>query len=118
MHNHYVGESQRAADIDATAVKIHDDERRNATFTYGTLFGGLDGARIAWEGHDHVFAADQCEQWMDPQRTPVRSVYSDFFRMPRKEVREVEILLVSPPRPNLTLSETGGPSVYYVDGDY
>eukprot|EP00978_Attheya_sp_CCMP212_P036970 scaffold171354_cov77-Attheya_sp.AAC.3 len=55
-------------------------------------------------GRPYEHVSDQSEQWLDPQQTSVKRVYSDIFRMQQKEVQSVEILLVSPPRPNLYLS--------------
>ena len=98
-----VGESDRAADIEATAEKLHDDRRRQIKFTFGSLFGGLDGARVAWSEHQHVFAVDRCEGILDPQRTPVQRTYEDFYRMPKDEIGKVEVLLVTPPRPMQSL---------------
>eukprot|EP00978_Attheya_sp_CCMP212_P035381 scaffold153689_cov26-Attheya_sp.AAC.1 len=98
-HRERVGESDRAADIKATAEKIHDDRWRQVNFTFGSMFGGLDGARVAWSEHQHVFAVDRCEAILDTQRTPVQQTYEDFYRMPASELGKVEVLLVTPPRP-------------------
>jgi hypothetical protein len=78
----HVGESTRAADIEATADKLHDDRRRQIKFKFGTLFGGLDGARIAWSEHDHIFGVDRIEADLDPQRTCVQRTFTDFYRLP------------------------------------
>eukprot|EP00978_Attheya_sp_CCMP212_P017994 scaffold48695_cov53-Attheya_sp.AAC.4 len=64
-HRERVGESDGAADIKATAEKIHDDRRRQVNFTFRSMFRGLDGARVAWSEHQHVFAVDRCEAILD-----------------------------------------------------
>jgi hypothetical protein len=68
------------------------------------MFGGLDGARVAWSEHQHVFAVDRCEAILDTQRTPVLRTYEDFYRMPVNECGKVEVLLVTPPRPKQSLT--------------
>eukprot|EP00978_Attheya_sp_CCMP212_P046098 scaffold373745_cov55-Attheya_sp.AAC.1 len=103
-HRERVGESDRAADIEATAEKIDNDRRRQVNFTFGSMCGGLDGARVAWSEHQHVFAVDRCEAILDTQRTPVQRTYEDFYRMPASELGKVEVLLVTPPRPKQTLT--------------
>jgi hypothetical protein len=68
------------------------------------LFGGLDGARIAWSEHDHIFGVDRIEADLDPQRTCVQRTFTDFYRLPDSEFGKVEVLLVTPPRPNRDLT--------------
>ena len=91
----------RENEISASATKTHDDGRTKSRFSFGSLFGGLDGTRVAWTNHNHVLACDSLESNLSQDRSPVVSTSQDFFRLKKDAFLGLDVLVVSPPQPRL-----------------